>query len=101
MNSVFDDRPSGVATPAELPWGSHFGVFYASSPEFFQIVVPFLRAGLERRELCSLELPKTIAVEDAMRELAGGVPDLARYLASGQLEAVAGSPGFQSFIWAP
>lgn len=89
MNSVFDVRPSGLATPPDLPWGSHFGVFYAGVPEFFQIVVPFLRAGLERRELCSLELPRAIAAEDAMRELAGGLPDLTRYLASGQLEVLA------------
>ncbi len=94
MNSApFDQRPSGIPTPTELPWGSHFGVFYANEREFFDVAVPFLRAGLEHNELCAWDVPRTIAVDRATRELANAIPDFARYAARGQIEIVSPADG--------
>src|SRR3990172_9224445 len=84
----FDQRPSGIPCAGELPWGSHFCVFYASQRELFDAVVPFIRAGLECNELCSWEVRAPLDVEEVTRALAGAVPDLATYTASGQLEIV-------------
>ena len=52
----FDERPFGLPCAADLPWGSHFCVFYASEAELLDVVVPFIRAGLESNEFCSWEI---------------------------------------------
>ncbi len=84
----FDRRPSGIASPADLPWGSHFGVVYATARELFDIVVPFLRAGLEHNEFCCWEVPATVSLEEAADELERCVPGFRRRAEKGQIEIV-------------
>ncbi len=84
----FDLRRSGIESVGDLPWGSHFCVFYASARDVFDIVVPFIKAGLESNEFCSWEVPAPLTVDDATRALTDGVPDFAKYVALGQVEIV-------------
>ncbi len=84
----FDERPSGIHPAGELPWGSRFCVFYTSQRELLDVLVPFIRAGLECNELCSWEVRAPLTVEEAMRALTEAVPDAARHVALGQLEIV-------------
>ncbi len=82
----FEQRPSGIEAVRELPWGSHFCVFYASQRELLDIMVPFIKAGLECNELCSWDVCAPLTVEDATRALTEAVPGFARYVALGQVE---------------
>jgi len=84
----FDQRPSGIPAAGELPWGSHFCVFYASSRELLEVLVPFIRAGLESNELCLWEVREPLTMEEVRQALAECVPDFERYLAAGQIEIV-------------
>ncbi len=91
-------RPSGIRSIGDLPWGSHFCVLYASQRELLDVLVPFIRAGLECNELCSWEVDAPLTVDEVTAALTGAVPDLAKYVALGQVELVsppenmAGSP---------
>jgi PAS domain S-box-containing protein len=93
-STAFAQRSSGISTPAELAWGTHFGVFYSTEREFFDIVVPCLRAGLEHDEFCWLEVPDGITARQAMTELSLAVPDLGAHVTRGQIEIgpLPGSP---------
>lgn len=84
----FDQRCSGIPEPVELPWGSHFGVFYASDAELLAVIVPYLRAGLDHNEFCSWELPASVTVERAMAALTDSIPGFGAFLAGGQIEIV-------------
>jgi PAS domain S-box-containing protein len=83
-----EQRPSGIPSIPELPWGSHFCVLYASQRELFDALVPFVQAGLERNELCAWEVDAPFTVEEVTNALARAVPDFARYVALGQVEIV-------------
>ena len=84
----FDQRASGLSSPDTLPWGSHIGVFYETERDVFDTAVPFLRAGLEHNEFCWWDVPATIPIDAAKRELADRVPGFAGYVAKGQVEVV-------------
>jgi PAS domain S-box-containing protein len=84
----FDQRPSGLRSVGELPWGSHFCVFYASRRDQLDVLVPFVKAGLESNELCSWEVSPPLTVEEATRALTEAAPDLTRRVALGQVEIV-------------
>jgi two-component system CheB/CheR fusion protein len=81
-------RPSGIRSIGELPWGTHFCVFYATGRELLDVLVPFVQAGLEANELCSWEVDAPLTVDAATTALARAVPDFAKYVARGQLELV-------------
>jgi len=91
MSTQIDPRPSGIRSIGELPWGSHFCVFYTSQRELLDVLVPFIRAGLESNELCSWEVRAPLTVAEATSALVGAVPDFARYAARGQVELVSSS----------
>src|SRR3972149_6261299 len=84
----FYQRPSGLRSVGELPWGSHFCVFYASRRDQLDVLVPFVKAGLESNELCSWEVSPPLTVEEATRALTEAAPDLTRCVALGQVEIV-------------
>jgi len=43
-------RKTGIEIIGEIPWGTHFCMFYKSKYDLLEI--PYLRAGLENREFC-------------------------------------------------
>jgi PAS domain S-box-containing protein len=63
-------------------------MFYASRADLLDISVPYLRAGLEQRELCLWITCEPDDVELARDELRTPFPDAARYLRAGDLEIV-------------
>ncbi len=84
-----DQRPSGIDSVGDLPWGSHFCVFHTSERELLDVLVPFVRAGLEARELCAWEVRAPLTVAAVEAALARDVPGFAQYVARGQLQIVA------------
>jgi len=88
MRTPIDQRPSGIRSIGELPWGSHFCVFHASQRELLDVLVPFIRAGLECNELCSWEVHAPLTVAELTSALTAAVPDFAKYAALGQVEIV-------------
>jgi hypothetical protein len=35
-----------------VPCGTHFSVFYESTDDFVEVIVPYFKAGLESNEFC-------------------------------------------------
>ena len=71
----------------DLPWGSHVCQFYDSKQDQLDMLVPYFKQGLERNEACAW-LVGDLTVEEAREALAAAVPDLATYLARGQMQIV-------------
>ncbi len=69
-----------------LPWGSHFCQFYRSKQDMIDIVVPYLRAGLEGNELCVWVTSDFLTTDDALAALASHVPGFSDYRARKQIE---------------
>lgn len=68
----------------DLPWGSHVCQFYESKEDQVRMLVPYFKQGLERNEVC-VWLVGDLTVDEARTALEAAVPDLARYMAKGQM----------------
>ncbi|MBI2830547.1 MAG: MEDS domain-containing protein [Chloroflexi bacterium] len=83
---AIEKRKSGIALVGDLPWGSHFCQFYRTKKDMTDIVVPYLKAGLENNEFCVWVTSDFVTTEDALRALRKGVPGFSQYLDKGQIE---------------
>jgi hypothetical protein len=71
----------------DLPWGSHVCQFYDSKQDQLDMLVPYFKQGLERNEACAW-LVGDLTIDEARNALAAAVPNLADYLAKGQMQIV-------------
>lgn len=79
---------TGFDILGDIPWGAHLCLFYETKHDFFEITVPYLRAGLENREFCLWILPPPVPQQEALEALKRGVPDFDRHLSEGNIELV-------------
>jgi PAS domain S-box-containing protein len=82
-------RKTGVDVVGDMPWGTHFCLFYETKADLLEISVSYCKAGLESQEFCLWVVAEPVTVEEATRALKRVVPDLERYLADHSMEIVA------------
>lgn len=64
---------------------NHAALFYTSKEEYFNVVVPYLKAGLENDEFCLWVVPETITTREAETYLRKLVEDLDLYIKREQI----------------
>jgi MEDS: MEthanogen/methylotroph, DcmR Sensory domain len=69
----------------DMPWGSHVCQFYDCKDDLVKMLVPYFKQGLERNEAC-MWLVGDLTVEEARNAMAAVVPDLERFMATGQMQ---------------
>ena len=79
-------RKSGFQLFGEIPWGSHLCLFYQTYQDLLDLLAPYFRAGFDGKESCVWATSEPVAVDQAKAALAGGFPDFASHLASGEIE---------------
>lgn len=79
-------RNSGIDIIGDVSWGTHFCQFYQTKENLTDILIPYLKAGLENNELCIWIISQPLEVEEAKTVLKKAVPDLDIYLEKGQIE---------------
>ena len=62
------------------PPTQHTSLFYKSEEEYLDIVIPYLKAGLENNESCLWIVPKTMKIQAAQEHLRKSTEDLNIYL---------------------
>jgi PAS domain S-box-containing protein len=82
-------RKTGVEVVGDMPWGTHFCLFYETKADLLETLVSYCKAGLENQEFCLWVVAEPLAVEDARRALHRAVPDFDRYFADHSIEIVA------------
>src|SRR3984893_1820762 len=82
-------RKTGVDVVGDMPWGTHFCLFYETTADLLETSVSYCKAGLESQEFCLWVIAEPLAVEEATRALKRAVPDLERYLSDHSIEIVA------------
>ncbi len=82
-------RKTGVEVVGDIPWGTHFCLFYETGADLLESLVPYCKAGLENREFCLWVVADPLTEEDARRALNRAVPDLDQHLADQSIEIVA------------
>ncbi|HEY6768623.1 MAG TPA: MEDS domain-containing protein [Candidatus Sulfotelmatobacter sp.] len=82
-------RKTGVDVVGDMPWGTHFCLFYETTADLLETAVSYCKAGLENQEFCLWVVAEPVAVEQATRALKRAVPDLEQYLSEQSIEIVA------------
>src|SRR3982074_1732411 len=81
-------RKTGVDVVGDMPWGTHFCLFYETTADLLETTVSYCKAGLENHEFCLWVIAEPLAVEDAMRAMKRAVPDFDRYFDERSIEIV-------------
>jgi C4-dicarboxylate-specific signal transduction histidine kinase len=84
-------RKTGVDVVGDMPWGTHFCLFYETRADLLETLVSYCKAGLESQEFCLWVVAEPLTGEDARHALKRVVPDLDQYLADESIEIVAAS----------
>jgi MEDS: MEthanogen/methylotroph, DcmR Sensory domain/Histidine kinase len=79
-------RESGLSVVGNTPWGTHFCLFYETTQDLLNTLVPYFKAGLKNHEFCLWAISAPLTEEDARSALQQAVPDLDRYLAERSIE---------------
>ncbi len=83
-----DMRKTGFDVVGDIPWGTHFCLFYETKGDLLQIAVAYCQAGLEVQEFCLWVVADPLTVEEATRALKQAVPDCDQYFADESIEIV-------------
>lgn len=79
---------TGIDVLGDMPWGTHFCVFYETKADILEALVPYCKAGLENEELCLWVIAEPLTEQDAKEALKQAVPDLDRYLDEQSIEII-------------
>jgi DNA-binding CsgD family transcriptional regulator len=83
-------RDTGIQVMGAMPWGTHICVFYETKDDLLDSVGHYILAGLQNNEFCVWAISDPITEHDAKAALHQILPDIDRYLSSGQLEVIKG-----------
>src|SRR6202790_2912993 len=86
---VTEMRKTGVDVVGDMPWGTHFCLFYETRADLLETLVSYCKAGLESQEFCLWVVAEPLTGKDAIHALERALPDLDRYLAEQSIEIVA------------
>jgi DNA-binding CsgD family transcriptional regulator len=84
-------RQTGLSILGDVPWGMHLCIFYETSQDLLDTLIPYFHAGLQDNEFVIWAVSDPLTVEEAHAAMARGIPDYQRHLSRGQVEIVAGS----------
>ncbi len=79
---IAEMRKSGVEVVGDMPWGTHFCLFYETKEDLLETLAAYCKAGLESQEFCLWVVAEPLKEEDARNALKRAVPDFGRYLFS-------------------
>ena len=60
-------------------------LFYGSSKDLFELVVPYFREGLERNKSCVWAVPESLGLKEAQQALSVSIGGLKEYMEKGQM----------------
>jgi len=83
-------RETGIDVIGAVPWGFHICLFYQTKQDLYDILMPYIRTGLENGEFCLLLTSQPLDAESVKKKLDASIPGLDGYLDKGQLEIVDG-----------
>ena len=84
-------RKTGVDVVGDMPWGTHFCLFYETLMDLLEPLVSYCKAGLESQEFCLWAVAAPLTGEDVTHALKRAVPDFDRYLDDDSVEIVLAS----------
>jgi C4-dicarboxylate-specific signal transduction histidine kinase len=83
-------RPTGIRAVGDVPWGTHFFLFYETKEDLLDALVPYFKTGLELGEFCVWGAYRPLTAEQAKRAMRRAVPGFDGYLNNHSIEIIPG-----------
>jgi C4-dicarboxylate-specific signal transduction histidine kinase len=83
-------RQTGISVVGDVPWGTHFFLFHETEEDLIDACVPYIRAGLENRELCIWAIADPLTEEEVRYCLKHAIPGFDDYFERRSIEIVRG-----------
>jgi len=81
-------RKTGIDILGDVTWGTHLCLFYETEKDLIDILVPYLKAGLENNEFCMWVTSEPLSEKKARDVLSTAIADFDRYLEKGQIQII-------------
>src|SRR2546425_1690646 len=81
-------RTVGIPGLDEAPWGTHFCQFYETKDDLIDLLVPYIKTGLENNEFCLWVTSAHLDEKDARRAMTETMSQFDRYVQDGRIEIV-------------
>jgi PAS domain S-box-containing protein len=81
-------RDSGIDVIGDVPWGTHFCLFYKADDDLSDIIVSFFRAGLMNNEFCMCVTSDPVNAGEMKRLMRAALPDFDDCMSRGQIEII-------------
>jgi PAS domain S-box-containing protein len=81
-------RGTGISVVGDVPWGTHFCLFYETRDDLLDILIPYFKTGLECNEFCVWLVFESFDEEEAKAAVRAGIPDGDRRLRAGDIEII-------------
>ena len=79
---------AGIDVVGDIPWGTHFCLFYDTKADLLETLVSYCKAGLQSQEFCLWVVAPPVTREDALEALRQAVPSFDRYVPDSGIEIV-------------
>jgi signal transduction histidine kinase len=79
-------RRTGIRVVGDVPWGTHFFLFYETKEDLLDALVPYFKVGLEAGEFCVWVVHNPLNAEEVKRAMRRAVPGFDRYLKNHSIE---------------
>jgi C4-dicarboxylate-specific signal transduction histidine kinase len=86
-----ETRKTGIEIVGDMPWGTHFCLFYDTKDDLLDLLTSYCKAGLEAEEFCLWVVAEPLTIGEAINALKDAVPDIDRYLAESSIEITSAS----------
>jgi len=81
-------RDSGVDIIGRIPWGTHIALLYSEKEEYYDVIIPYIKAGLRKNEKCLWVFGTDICCEEIRTLLSAWNIDADAYIGRGQLTLI-------------
>ena len=81
-------RSSELDELGNIPWGSHFCLFYETEDDLLEVALPYFKQGLEGNEYCLWVSATPAEQAEARRAFNVAIPHFERCLREGQIEMI-------------
>ncbi len=81
-------RKSGVDIIGDVPWDTHLCLFYQTSEDMLNLLVPYFKAGLKNNEFCLWVTSEPLDKESVEKALRKSISNFDKYLEKGQVEII-------------
>src|ERR1700738_5232143 len=85
---ALETRKTGIDVVGDMPWGTHFCLFYDTKADLLDLLTSYCKAGLDSGEFCLWVVAEPLTIDEAIDALKDAVPGIDRYLADSSIEIV-------------